>query len=195
MLSRGTRNRQMRLLIALVLAILPLSATYGASDGPISVALGVEGVHARAVDVIKDRFGLKELTTKKPSDQEGRMTAFIFAADPKARLPEILVTIGVQALILSKTKRVPYIAISFNAMPRLVLRSADQDRLLAFCNQWNQSPFPVRLSVVDGQLASISVIVVEEGVTLTAVQLQREFVRVLQSIPRILLELHRSRLL
>lgn len=170
-------------------------STFSIAEEELSVDLGVSVIHQKLVSAISNRFGLQAVETKGDGHQTAQTSAFLFAADKSLRTPQIFATIGVQTLMAPGTGAGPFIAVSFAAVPRLQTKGITSDRLMEFCNQWNLSPYPIRLAVVDGRLTSLAVMVLEPGVALTFTQTQREFTRVLQSVPRVLLELRRNGLI
>jgi len=190
------RTYKICLLSVVVLFSIYYLIALAVAEETLSVGLSVSKIHERVVALVSKRYSLEGHEAKNEEARMAHTTAFFFAADPVLKTPQILVTVGVQQLIAPGSKAGPYIAVSFGAVPRLKVEDAlDPNRLLKFCNQWNLSPYPVRLVVVDGNLTILSVVVIEPGVALSATQIQREFTRVLQSVPRIMLELRRNALI
>lgn len=187
--------RSYRHLVTIILFFVCSPVATGVANDEVSVDLGVSAVHERVVTIVKDHYGLHEVEQKVEKSQKVKTASFLFSADPALKTPEILATISVQALATSDTDKAPFIAISFSALPRITIDAPESSELSAFVNRWNLSPYPVRLAILAGHLTSLSVIVIEPGVSLSADRIQREFSWVLQSVPRILYDLRGSGLL
>lgn len=191
--SRKMRNPILLIIFATLLA--SLSTSSAVASELISVELGIDAIHDRIVSLIEDRYELRAVETKGEQTDTMRSTSFLFAADLALRTPQILTTVGVQVLTAPGSNAGPFIAISFSAVPHLPKKVIKFDRLIEFCNRWNLSPYPIRLAVGNGHLTSLSIKVIEPDVTLSSRQLEREFHRVLQSVPRVLLELRLNHLI